>query len=102
MSLKRGRWCYEVRILETDPSTPSESGCVGWADSKLFFGDSSKGIGVGDGPTSWGLIVQDMRASGGCPGRKRSGKVTEEWARVPYYYHIWTYKPRFYSLLLAR
>jgi len=81
VSLKRGRWCYEVRILETDPSTPSESGCVGWADSKLFFGDSSKGIGVGDGPTSWGLIVQDMRASGGCPGRKRSGKVTEEWGK---------------------
>jgi len=64
VALPVGSWIFEVAVLEVDPGLPQVSAVVGWADSKRFFGDYVQEQGVGDGPQSWGVTVQDVRATG--------------------------------------
>ena len=56
-TVRGGKWYFEVNM--TGDTTGGGRCLVGWANTK-FFGESAKGLGVGDDKFSWG-IGSDMR-----------------------------------------
>jgi hypothetical protein len=57
-----------VEVLEMDPLANVPSAVLGWADARRFFGDYSRGLGLGDdrqqgggGGHSAGITLQRSR-----------------------------------------
>jgi hypothetical protein len=67
--LPPGKWVYECKLEASAlvGISDNENGAsIGWADNRLFFGDETSRLGLGDDAYSWGVTI---------PARARSSEA---------------------------